>query len=75
MKDIVKELSSNKAACRDIPLKLLKECDFRFHHLANCVNEAIQNTKFTASLKLSRIVVIHKNLPIKHITGHDLYFQ
>ena len=31
VKDIVKELSSNKAA----------ECGFPFHHLTNCINKAM----------------------------------
>ena len=38
VKDIVKDFSSNKAAGGEIPLKILKECDFSFRFLANCIN-------------------------------------
>ena len=45
-KDIVNDLSSNTAAGGEIPLKILKECDFSFHFLTNCINEAIKTTSF-----------------------------
>ena len=60
VKDIVNDLSLNKAAGREIPQKILKECDFSFHFLTNCINEAIKNKKFPDSLKLSNIVPVHK---------------
>ena len=59
VKDILKDLSSNKAAGGEIPLKILNEFDF-FHFLTNCINEAIKNNKFSDSLKLSNIVPGHK---------------
>ena len=43
VKDIVNDLSSNKAAVGEIALKILKKCDFSFHFLRNCINEAIKN--------------------------------
>ena len=60
VKDIVNNLSSNKAAGSKIQLKILKECDFSFHFLTNCISEAIKNKKFPDSLKLSNIVPFHK---------------
>ena len=45
-RDIVNDLSSNKAADGEIPLKVLKECDFSFHFFKNCINEAIKTTCF-----------------------------
>ena len=45
VKDVVNDLSLNKAAGREIPQKILKECDFSFHFLTNCINEAIKNKK------------------------------
>ena len=57
---IVNDLSSNNAAGGEIPLKILKECDFSFHFCANCINEAIKNKEFSNSLKLSNIVPVHK---------------
>ena len=47
----------NKAASEEIPLKVLKECDFSFHFLTNYVNEAIKTEKFP---KLSNIAPVHK---------------
>ena len=55
VKDIVNNLSSNKAAGGEIPVKILKECDFSFHFLTK-----IKNKKFPDSLKLSNIVPVHK---------------
>ena len=60
VKDIVNDLSSNKAKSGEIPLAILKECDFSFHYLTNCINEAIKNKNFPDSLKLSNIVPVHK---------------
>ena len=60
VQDILNNLSSNKAAGGEIPLKILKEWDFSFHFLTNCINEAIRNKKFPDSLKLSNIVPVHK---------------
>ena len=60
VKDIVNDLSSNKAAGGEIPLKILKECDFSFHFLTNCIHEAIKSNKFPDSLILSNIVPVHK---------------
>ena len=60
VKDIVNNLSSNKAAAREIPLKILKEYYFSFHFLTNCINEAIKNNNFPDYLKLSNIVPVHE---------------
>ena len=60
VKDIVNDLSSNKAAGEEIPQKILKECDFSFHFLTNCINEAGKNKKFPDSLKLSNIAPVQK---------------
>ena len=46
VKDIVNALSSNKTAGGEISLKILKECDFSFHFLINCINEAIKTRSF-----------------------------
>ena len=70
VRDIVNDLSSNKVAGGECPLKTLKECDFFFHFLTNCVNEAIKNNKFPDSLKLSNIVPVHKK---KDPTGKTNY--
>ena len=38
-----------KAAGGETPLKILKECDFSFHFLTNCITEDIKN-KFPSKL-------------------------
>ena len=70
VKDIVNDLSLNKEAGREIPLKILKECDFSFHFLTNCINKFIKNNEFPGSLKLSNIVPAHMN---KDPTGKTNY--
>ena len=39
VKYVLKDFSSNKAAVGEILLKLLKDCDFTFHHLTNCIHD------------------------------------
>ena len=46
VKDIANDFSSNEAAGGEIPLKVLKECDFSFHFLTNCINEAMKTRSF-----------------------------
>ena len=52
VKDIVNDLSSDKAGGGEIPMKVLKECNYSFHFLTNCINEAIKNNKFLDTLCL-----------------------
>ena len=60
VKDVVNDLSSNKTAGEEIPLKILKEYGFSFHFLANGINEAIKTRKFPGSLKLSNTIPVYK---------------
>ena len=52
VKDIVNDLSSDKAGGGEIPMKVLKECDYSFHFLTNCINEVIKNNEFLDTLCL-----------------------
>ena len=45
VKGTVNDLYSNKAGGGEIPLKILKECDFFFHFLTNCMNETVKKTR------------------------------
>ena len=45
----VKELLKNKAASGDISLKVLKESNFSFEKLRNCINYAFSSGKFPDS--------------------------
>ena len=72
VKNIVNNLSSNKAVGGEISMKILKECDFSFHFLTNCITEAIKNKKFPGSLKLSNIVPVHKKKDATDKTNYRL---
>ena len=57
---IIKDLKNNKAAGGDIPLKLLKECDFTYEKLTNCINNSLSEGLFPDSLKRANITPVHK---------------
>ena len=59
----------------NIPLKILKECDFSFHFLTNCINKATRNKKFPDSLKLSNIVLVHKKKVIQLYDYMENFFE
>ena len=65
-------MSSNKAACGEIPLKILKEYDFFFHFLANCINEAIKKQDVSRLFKSSNIVPVHKKKDATNKTNYRL---
>ena len=57
---IIKDLKNNKAADRDTPLKLLKECDFTYEKLTNCINNSLSERFFPDFLKRANITPVHK---------------
>ena len=57
---IIKDLKTNKAAGGDIPLKLLKECDFTYEKSSNCINNSLSEALFSDSLKRANITLVHK---------------
>ena len=61
VKRIVKELSANGAATRDIAVKLLREKDFNFPYLVNYTTEAVKNSNFFHFLKLLNILSVNTN--------------
>ena len=46
---IIKDLKNNKGAGGDIPLKLLKECEFTYEKLTNCINKLLSEGLFPDS--------------------------
>ena len=40
----------------EIPVKLLKNCDFSFYVLTNCIDESIESGRFPDSLKEDNII-------------------
>ena len=59
VKRIVKELSANGAATRDIAVKLLREKDFNFPYLVNYTTEAVKNSNFFHFLKLLNMLSVN----------------
>ena len=61
VKEITMELETHKAVSGEIPVKLLKNCDFSFHALTNCINESIKNGTFPDSLREANIAPVYKS--------------
>ena len=57
---LIKDLKNYKADGRDIPLKLLKECDFTYEMLSNCINNSLGEVLFADSLKRANTTPVHK---------------
>ena len=60
MKSIINRLPKNKLVRGDIPLILLKNSEFTFNFLTECINKVLQNSKFVESLELSDKVTVYK---------------
>ena len=61
IKEIIMEPKTDKAVSGEIPVKLLKDCDFSFHALTNCINESIENGIFPDSIKEAKIAPVYKS--------------
>ena len=55
------ELKTDKAVSGEIPVKLLKDCDFSSYALTNYINESIENGTFLDSLKEANIAPVYKS--------------
>ena len=67
VKEIIMELKTDKTLSGDIPVKLLKDWDFSFHSLSNCINESIENGTFPDSLKkLTLLQCINPKIRLKN---------
>ena len=56
----INRLPKNKLVRGDIPLILLKNSEFTFNFLTECINKVLQNSKFVESLELSDKVTVYK---------------
>ena len=61
---ISKDLKNKKAGGADIPLKLLKECDFTYENLTNCINNSLSEGSFPDSLNITNIILHKKSDPL-----------
>ena len=55
VKQVIKDLKSNKSVVGDIPTKILKECNFTFSELADCINKSFENGAFPDCLKEANV--------------------
>ena len=64
-KQVTKDLKSNKAVGADIPTNILKECNFTFFVLADCINKSFENGAFSDCLKEANVTpVFEKDDPL-----------
>ena len=61
VKKVIKHLKTNKSVGGEIPLQILKESEFTFECLKNCINHSVEEIEiFPSSLKLGNITPIFK---------------
>ena len=76
VKKVIKDLKTNKSVRGEIPTQILKESEFTFETLKNCINQSLKSTaEFPVSLKLGNLTPIYKkDDPLgKSITGQLLF--
>ena len=62
---IIKDLKNSNATGGDIPLKLLKECNFINEKLTNCINNSLSEALFPDSFKRANITPQGLTITIK----------
>ena len=62
VKNVVKNLPSNKATAGEIPVDILKNSEFCLSELTKCINKAFNENKFPDTLKFSDTVPVFKKL-------------
>ena len=60
VKQVIKDLKSNKSVGGDIPTNILKRCRFTFSRLANCINKSFKTGTFHDFLKEANVTPIFK---------------
>ena len=58
----MKNLPSDKATAGEMPVDILKNSEFCYSELTNCINKAFNKNTFLDTLKLSDIVPVFKKL-------------
>ena len=46
MKKVIQDLKNNKSTGGEVPVSILKECEFTFEFLKNCINKSIHDGRF-----------------------------
>ena len=61
LKKVIKDLKTNKSVGGEILTQTLKESEFTFKTLKNCINQSLKTTgEFPGSLKLGNLTPIYK---------------
>ena len=60
VKTVIQDLKNNKSVGGEIPIQILKESEFTFETLTNCINKSIETGYFPDSLKEANITPIFK---------------
>ena len=60
LKQVIKDLKSNKSVGRDIPTNILKEYNFTFSVFAGYINKSFENGAFPDCLKETNVTPICK---------------
>ena len=60
VKNVIKNIPRNKASGGDIPIQILKQSEFTYQILTDCINDAINKGVFPDSLKIANITPAHK---------------
>ena len=60
VKTVIQDLKNNKSVGSEIPIQILKESEFTFETLSNCINKSIETGYFPDSLKEANITPIFK---------------
>ena len=61
VKKVIKDLKTNKSVGGEIPTQILKESEFTFETLKNCINQSFKTTgEFSGSLKLGNVTPAYK---------------
>ena len=61
VKKVIKDLKTNKSVGGEIATQILKESEFTFKTLGNCINQSLKTTgEFPGSLKLGNLTPIYK---------------
>ena len=65
VKKVINDLKTNKSVAGDIPTSILKDSEFSFTALTNCINKSIETGSFPYSLKEANITrIFKKNDPL-----------
>ena len=60
MKQVIKDLKSNKFVGGDMPTNILKECNFTFSELTDYINKSFENGAFLDCFKEAKVTPIFK---------------